>query len=56
MAGAGAGAGGRWPAKRADAALAQRSAPEAFDVDAARKIFTQMVDAERPPSQRMTGS
>ena len=42
--------------KRADAALAQRSAPEAFDVDAARKIFTQMVAAEQPSSQRKTGS
>jgi beta-N-acetylhexosaminidase len=42
-------------AKRAEAALAQRSAPEEFDVDAARKIFTQMVDAEQPPSQRKTG-
>ncbi len=43
-------------AKRADAALAQRAAPEEFDVDAARKIFTQMVAAERPSSQRKTGS
>jgi beta-N-acetylhexosaminidase len=43
-------------AKRAEAALARRSAPEAFDVDAARKIFTQMVDADGPPSQRKTGS
>jgi beta-N-acetylhexosaminidase len=42
-------------AKRAEVALAQRKAPEEFDVDAARKIFTQMVDAE-PPSQRKTGS
>lgn len=42
--------------KRAEAALAQRKAPEQFDVDAARKTFTQMVDAERPPSQRKTGS
>src|SRR5664280_2137298 len=41
-------------AKRAAAALAQRKAPEEFDVDAARKIFTQMVDAEQ--SQRKTGS
>jgi beta-N-acetylhexosaminidase len=40
--------------KRAEAALAQRSAPEAFDVNAARKIFAQMVDAEQ--SQRKTGS
>src|ERR1035438_5488093 len=42
-------------AKRAEAALAQRKAPEEFDVDAARKIFTQMVDAEPPSSQRKTG-
>ena len=41
-------------AARAEAALAQRSAPEAFDVDTARKIFTQMVDAKQ--SQRKTGS
>jgi hypothetical protein len=41
-------------AKRAEAALAQRKAPEEFDVDAARKIFMQMVDAEQ--SQRKTGS
>jgi len=42
--------------KRAEAALAQRAAPEKFDVDAARKIFTQMVEAEPPSSQRKTGS
>lgn len=41
-------------AQRAEAALAQRKAPEECDVDAARKIFTQMVDAEQ--SQRKTGS
>jgi beta-N-acetylhexosaminidase len=41
-------------AQRAAAALAQRKAPEEFDVDAARKIFAQMVDAEQ--SQRKTGS
>jgi beta-N-acetylhexosaminidase len=41
-------------AKRAEAALAQRKVPEEFDVDAARKIFAQMVDAEQ--SQRETGS
>jgi beta-N-acetylhexosaminidase len=41
-------------AARAEAALAQRKAPEEFDVDAARKIFMQMVDAEQ--SQRKTGS
>jgi len=43
-------------AKRAAAALARRAAPEAFDVDAARRIFTQMVAADAPPPQRMTGS
>ncbi|MGH6665339.1 MAG: beta-N-acetylhexosaminidase, partial [Pseudolabrys sp.] len=43
-------------AARAEAALAQRKAPDEFDVDAARKIFTQMVAAEPPPSQRKTGS
>ena len=43
-------------AQRAEAALAQRKAPEEFDVDAARKIFTQMVASEQPPGQRKTGS
>jgi beta-N-acetylhexosaminidase len=43
-------------ARRAEAALAQRKAPEEFDVDAARKIFAQMVEAEPPSSQRKTGS
>ena len=43
-------------AKRADAALAARSGPENFDVEAARKIFTQMVASERQTAQRMTGS
>src|SRR5664279_1037209 len=43
-------------ARRAEAALAQRKAPEEFDVDTARKIFAQMVDAEPPSSQRKTGS
>jgi len=40
--------------RRADAALAQRKAPEEFDVDAARRIFAQMVASEAP--QRKTGS
>jgi beta-N-acetylhexosaminidase len=40
-------------AERADAALALRAAPEAFNVDNARKIFAQMV-AGAPP-QRKTG-
>jgi beta-N-acetylhexosaminidase len=43
-------------ARRADAALAARSAPEDFDVDAARKIFTQMIAGPQPAPQRMTGS
>jgi len=43
-------------AARAEAALAQRSAPEEFDVEAAREIFTRMVAGERPPAQRKTGS
>jgi beta-N-acetylhexosaminidase len=43
-------------AKRSHAALTQRSGPEEFDVDAARKVFAQMVATERPGSQRMTGS
>ena len=43
------------PGKRAETALAQRKAPEEFDVEAARKIFTQMVEAEQP-LQRKTGS
>ena len=43
-------------ARRAGAALAARSAPEEFDTDAARKVFTQMVADERTPPQRKTGS
>jgi len=43
-------------AKRAKAALEKRTAPEAIDVEAARKIFKQMVADERPASQRMTCS
>lgn len=39
-------------ARRAEAALAQRKAPEDFDVAAARKIFDETVLAD----QRMTGS
>ena len=41
---------------RAAAALDARSAPEDFDLAAARKTFTDMVAAEAPPTQRMTGS
>jgi beta-N-acetylhexosaminidase len=40
-------------AKRADAALAARVGPEQFDIEAARRIFTQMV-ADEP--QRNAGS
>jgi beta-N-acetylhexosaminidase len=40
-------------AKRADAALAARVGPEQFDVEDARRIFTQMV-ADEP--QRNAGS
>jgi beta-N-acetylhexosaminidase len=44
------------PAKRAEAALAARSGPENFDVEAARKTFTQMVASARQTADRMTGS
>jgi len=40
-------------AARAASALAQRSAPEQFDAEAARKVFTQMVEGE---THRTTGS
>jgi beta-N-acetylhexosaminidase len=40
-------------ARRADAALAARTAPEAFDVAAARGMFTRMVAEDAPPSKRM---
>jgi beta-N-acetylhexosaminidase len=43
-------------AKRAEAGLAARAAPEEFDTEAARKVFTQMVTDERPSPQRKTGS
>lgn len=43
-------------AARADAALAQRSAPERFDVEAAREIFNRMLAGTQAPAQRMTGS
>jgi beta-N-acetylhexosaminidase len=42
-------------ARRADAALAARRAPEDFDIEAARQTFAQMIGAA-PPSQRMTAS
>jgi beta-N-acetylhexosaminidase len=41
---------------RADAALAARSAPEEFDVEAARQIFGKMVADDKPAGQRKTGS
>jgi beta-N-acetylhexosaminidase len=44
------------PGERADAALTARSSPEEFDVDAARKVFAQMVADERSATQRKTGS
>ena len=43
-------------ARRADAALRQRSAPEDFDVEAARKIFNETIATDRPTSQRKTDS
>jgi beta-N-acetylhexosaminidase len=43
-------------AKRADAALALRSAPETFDVEAAYRTFTQMIGAEPRTAQRITVS
>jgi beta-N-acetylhexosaminidase len=43
-------------AKRADAALAARGAPEEFDIEAARAIFAEMIAGGQPASQRMTGS
>lgn len=36
------------PLARAQAALAARKAPEEFDAEAARKVFTQMVEGELP--------
>src|SRR5215471_11096393 len=41
-------------ARRADAALAARSAPQEFDADSARVIFRQMLD--QPMAERTTGS
>lgn len=43
-------------AKRAHAALAARKAPEEFDDEAARKLFTQMIADKRAEPQRKTGS
>jgi beta-N-acetylhexosaminidase len=42
--------------ERADAALMARSGPEEFDIDAARKVFAQMVADEQSAAQRKTGS
>jgi beta-N-acetylhexosaminidase len=42
-------------ARRADAALAMRSAPEEFDVESARKLFNQMLEGRTAP-QWKTGS
>ena len=42
-------------ATRADAALAARKSPEEFDIGAARSTFAEMVTAEQPATQRMTG-
>jgi beta-N-acetylhexosaminidase len=43
-------------AARAEAALDARSAPEDFDLAAARQTFVDMVAAEATQTQRMTGS
>ncbi len=43
-------------AARAEAALALRSAPEEFDIEAARDVFARMMAGDQPPAQRMTGS
>lgn len=43
-------------ARRADAALAARKAPEEFDTEAARRLFTQMISDVRTGFQRKTGS
>ena len=45
-----------WPRRAPTQHLPCAGAPEDFDVNAARKVFAQMVDAEQPASQRMTGS
>ena len=43
-------------AERAEAALMARSGPEEFDIDAARKVFAQMVADEHSAAQRKIGS
>ena len=45
-----------WLARRADAALAARKAPEEFDTEAARRLFTQMITDVRTGFERKTGS
>jgi hypothetical protein len=40
-------------ARRAEAALAARKAPEEFDAAAARDLFTRMVAEDAPPAQRI---
>jgi beta-N-acetylhexosaminidase len=43
-------------ARRADAALAARNAPEEFDTEAARRLFAQMISDVRTEFQRKAGS
>jgi beta-N-acetylhexosaminidase len=43
-------------ARRADAALAARNAPEEFDTEAARRLFAQMISDMRTEFQRKAGS
>lgn len=43
-------------ARRAEAALNARRAPEDFDLTAARKVFNEMVGSVAPAMQRVTGS
>jgi beta-N-acetylhexosaminidase len=43
-------------ARRADAALVARKAPEEFDTEAARRLFTQMIDDKRTEFQRKIGA
>jgi beta-N-acetylhexosaminidase len=42
--------------RRANAALAARKAPEDFDIETARRLFTQMITDERTEFQRNIGS
>ena len=43
-------------ARRADAALAARKAPEEFDTEAARRLFTRMITDVRTGFERKAGS